>query len=83
VLDVIERGLWNLGEWEQNCIAAAIVQIHAGKHQSAHDFALKALWPAEKRSDAKAVHVHGALDLTVNDLKAQIEFAREPEVVKA
>jgi hypothetical protein len=77
VIDVIERGLWTLGDWERNHIAAAIVQMNAGNHQAAQNFVLKTIWPPGTRAGVPIVRVTGAEELTLKDLKVEIEQARE------
>jgi hypothetical protein len=77
VIDAMECGLWTLGDWERNCIAAAIIQIHAGNYASAQNFALKALLPATKRREGAIMRGVGAQELTLSDLKVRLEHARE------
>lgn len=80
VLDVVRRGLWVLDEWVRRSIATAFVQHRAGYYAAANGSAFRALWPIDLRPEEPALPLPPTEDLTVEDLKAELENLRNLQV---
>ena len=78
ILEALGRGVGPFGEWEQRCLAAAIMTLRTGKYDEARSLARRAIWPEENRRNSSVARLllrPGMLSLP--------ELARELEVAKA
>ena len=77
ILDALERGVCPLGEWEQRCLAAAIIALRAGKYDNARSLGRRAIWPEENRRISGVVRFPlrpGMLSLP--ELRRELDAAR-------
>lgn len=80
VLDVVGRGLWVFDEWVRRAIATGFVQLRAGYYTAANGSAFRALWPIDRRPEEPVMPLQPTHDLTVEDLKAELENLRNLQV---
>jgi len=52
IIDALGRGVGPFGEWEQRCLAAAIIALRAGKNDESRSLARRAIWPEENRRNS-------------------------------
>jgi cob(I)alamin adenosyltransferase len=77
ILDAIEAGAFELGNWEKRCLAAAITSIRGGKFDQARTMARRALWPEENRTVASVAKFPLRPGMsTVAELKREFDAAR-------
>lgn len=78
IIDALGRGVGTFGEWEQRCLAAAIITMRSGKYDDARSLARRAIWPEENRRNSGVARFPlrpGMLSLA--ELTRELAIARE------
>lgn len=77
ILDAVESGVCQLGDWEQRCLGAAITSLRGGRSHEARSRARQALWPLENRRNAAITKfpLRPGME-SVGELKREFEAAR-------
>ena len=77
ILYALAHGVGPFGEWEQRCLAAAIISLRSGKYDDARSLARRAIWPEENRRNSGVARFPlrpGMLSLP--ELARELEIAR-------